>query len=138
MFAQQPLVSDGNDGYLPNPATDMRDLFAFRLWGAEGWVRPMYFLGLVIGFLLLLSYLIYVSIGQLTNNGWFIFFAVIAILLLCIGSIMLHRICYEVCLAFLQIPKLVHSMAKLERSLSTKANNINNNNNYQSSFQNDA
>ena len=142
MFAQQPLVSGGtdvgyNDDFLPNPPTDLRDLFAFRLWGAEGWVRPMYFLGLIIGFLVLTTYLIGVSLWY--DNGWLIFFAVVAILLLCVGSIMLHRICYEVCLAFLQIPKLVHSMHKLERTLTLTVKNNNNLSNPQpTSFQNDA
>ena len=91
----QPLVSGGSsEEYLPNPPTDTKDLFAFRMWNAEGWVRPMYFLGLITGFLLLTTYLFEVSIYG--GNGWVIFFAVIAILLLCVGSIILHRICYEV------------------------------------------
>ena len=81
----------------------------------------MYFLALVTMFVFLILSFIEVTFQE---NGFVVFFGIITVLLLCVGCVLLHRILYEICMSFLQIPKLLTIMSRVEQAL---ANNNNNN-----------
>ena len=83
----------------------------------------MYFLALITMFVLLILSFIEVT---LEDNGFVIFFGIISVLLLCVGCVLLHRILYEICMSFLQIPKLINIMSRIEQALDVSNNNNSN------------
>ena len=87
---------------MPNPPQDTKDVIAFRRWNAASWVRPMYFISLILmAFMLIVEFINVVD----TGSGGIIFFGVITILICCGGCLIFHRILYELIMAFLQLPK---------------------------------
>eukprot|EP01084_Bolivina_argentea_P235182 395815_1 len=115
---QQGLVSNdeqvqnfyNNQEYMPNPPTDKRDVIAFKRWNAAAWVRPMYFLSLLLmALMLIVNFIGFIDSG---STG-IIFFGVVLILVCCGACLIFHRIMYELIMVFLQIPKLVNAMERL-------------------------
>ena len=82
----------GNDDFMPQIKPDCGELLVFRAWSASGWVRPMFYLSLIAIFIVCILMMILVGYG---DDGVYIFFAIVAILLICAGSVLYHRIFYE-------------------------------------------
>merc|ERR1712228_1007531 len=112
-----------NQEYMPNPPQDTKDVIAFRRWNASSWVRPMYFLPLILmAFMLIVEFINVVD----TGSGGLIFFGVITILFCCGRCLIFHRILYELIMAFLQLPKLIAAMERLADTVD-KTDKLNNN-----------
>eukprot|EP00483_Globobulimina_turgida_P000991 UN00993 len=104
----------GNDDFMPQVGIDCKELLVFRAWAASGWVRVMFYLSLITVFFGCILALIYVGYN---GNGAYIFFAVISILLFCVGSVLYARIFFEALMACLQIPRLIFAVDKLESAM---------------------
>eukprot|EP01083_Nonionella_stella_P015713 43960_1 len=128
---QQGLVNNddarenffNNQEYMPSPPKDKLDVFIFRKWNASSWVRPMYFLSLIIVALYLIVTFIYFVDSEETG---IIFFGVVLILVSCGACLVFNRIIFELIMAFLQLPNLIYAMERLadtvqeSKSLSNK------------------
>mmetsp|Transcript_59722 Transcript_59722/g.94998 ORF Transcript_59722/g.94998 Transcript_59722/m.94998 type:complete len:158 (-) Transcript_59722:20-493(-) len=109
-----------NQEFMPNPPTDAKDVIAFRRWNAESWVRPMYFLTLVLtAIVLIVDFIGIVDSG----SGGIIFFGIVLILICCGACLIFHRILYEVIMALLQLPKLISAMERLAQTVQ-QTNNL--------------
>lgn len=105
-----------NQVYMPDPPLIISELLKFRRWNAEAYIRPMYYLALVIISILLLIFFIELIIS---DNAGIIIFGIIAVLLMCCGCVVCHRVIFELLMVCLQIPKLVLSVERLVVSLRT-------------------
>merc|ERR1712176_1045495 len=105
---------------MPNPPTDTKDVITFRRWNASSWVRPMYFLSLIMmAFILMVNFISFIDSG----SAGIIFFGVVLILICCGACLIFHRILYELVMAFLQLPKLIAAMERLANTVDKTSNN---------------
>lgn len=88
MMANMP----GNDDFMPQIKPDCGELFTFKAWAASGWVRPMFYFSIITIFVLCILGMIIVGYN---DDGAYVFFAVVAILFVCVGSVLYHRIFFE-------------------------------------------
>mmetsp|Transcript_27674 Transcript_27674/g.24503 ORF Transcript_27674/g.24503 Transcript_27674/m.24503 type:complete len:137 (-) Transcript_27674:83-493(-) len=104
----------GNDDFMPQVKPDCGELLTFRAWAASGWVRPMFYFSIITVFVLCILGMIVMGYN---DDGVYVFFGIVAILCVCVGSILYHRIFFEMIMGCLQIPRLIIAVEKLESAM---------------------
>merc|ERR1712154_363995 len=94
----------GNEDFIPAFEIDVKELLTFRTWAASGWVRVAFYISLCIVCFTAIMGFIWISYE---SDFGVAFFGVIIILLCCGGSLLYHRIFFEMIMGCLQIPRLI-------------------------------